>query len=193
MKSPTVDVNGILDRINELLARENTTERQFAKDIGLSTNTISSWRMHGTAPSVGAIVKVADALDVSTDYLLGRDTSRYYGDSAKVVEDIPEAKEILELLQGMSPSMIQKTLAVVRIMSDDYTPSASFVGERIRVARRRAGLTSTELSKASGVARSTIWKYEQGVAAQPDERALEAIAKALNTTVDCLKGETNDV
>lgn len=61
------------------------------------------------------------------------------------------------------------------------------MGECIRAARKKAGITVTELSRISGVPESTIWGYETSVAKRPIENMI-AIADVLGLSLDELVG-----
>ena len=45
---------------------------QISKATGISTGNISDWKSGKSAPNLEAIAKIADYLDCSVDYLLGR-------------------------------------------------------------------------------------------------------------------------
>lgn len=59
------------------------------------------------------------------------------------------------------------------------------IGERIRSARKSAGLTQVQLAEKSGVASISIHQYESGKR-QPRIEQLQAIADALNISLDDL-------
>ena len=61
------------------------------------------------------------------------------------------------------------------------------VGERIRQARKAAGLTQKALGKACGIAEPTIRRYELGKL-NPKYETLEKIAKPLNVSAAALWG-----
>ena len=60
-------------------------------------------------------------------------------------------------------------------------------GKMICTARETAGLTQKELAKKSGIALSSLRRYEADLR-QPTIRILEKIAKALNITLAMLLG-----
>ena len=61
------------------------------------------------------------------------------------------------------------------------------MGECIRAARKKAGITVVELSRISGVPESTIWSYETCVTKRPIENMI-AIADVLGLSLDELVG-----
>lgn len=58
--------------IKELAKSKNITVGKMLSDCNLSINTLSSMQSGGYFPRLEAIVKIADYLDCSLDYLLGR-------------------------------------------------------------------------------------------------------------------------
>ena len=61
------------------------------------------------------------------------------------------------------------------------------LGEILKEARKKAGLTQRELAEKIGKGYSTLQKYELGLF-EPSFDTLEEIAAALDTTVDVLLG-----
>lgn len=59
------------------------------------------------------------------------------------------------------------------------------LGDRMREARIRAGMTQHELANAIGAAQNSITNYERGIR-EPDAIKLIAIARALGVTCDYL-------
>ena len=56
----------------EILERKGITGSQLASGIGVSTGNIFDWKSGRSAPKPEAICKIAEYLNCSTDYLLGR-------------------------------------------------------------------------------------------------------------------------
>lgn len=59
-------------RLQTLRERRRLSRRTLAELCGLSKNMISLYERGEKAPSVDALIKLADYFGVSTDYLLGR-------------------------------------------------------------------------------------------------------------------------
>ena len=66
------------------------------------------------------------------------------------------------------------------------------VGEKIRTARKKAGLTQEELARAAGVATITIRQYELGKR-QPRLEQLELIANALKVPISKLVSDSASI
>jgi len=51
---------------------KGTKPNPVAKEIGVSSGVITKWKTEGTLPNGETLIKIADYLDVSIDYLVGR-------------------------------------------------------------------------------------------------------------------------
>lgn len=64
----------LYERICEMCKEKGTNVSELERKCGLANATIRRWRV--SSPSAENLAKVADALDTSLDYLLGREASR---------------------------------------------------------------------------------------------------------------------
>lgn len=65
-------------------------------------------------------------------------------------------------------------------------------GERIRERRKALGLSADEVGEMIGRDRATVYKYENEKLKKMDVEVLDLLARALRTTVEYLRGETDD-
>ncbi len=96
---PWLDNNGkpkYIKRIKELMKEKNLTQSQLAELSGFSAATISDWLSNTVEPKVESFFALAFALDVSIDYLAGRD--RY---------EKPDVNDVYRLT-GLSDKAIAK-------------------------------------------------------------------------------------
>ncbi len=63
------------ERIKSLRVARGMSQVMFAKTIGVSKQCVSNWENDNVLPSVEMLVKIADVFGVTTDHLLGRDSS----------------------------------------------------------------------------------------------------------------------
>lgn len=82
------------ERLYELCLKKGCKPNTIAKSIGLSTATATKWK-NGSIPNGEALAKIADYLDCSVDYLLGRTD---YPDLVQVDE-----KGNLIVIEAMAP------------------------------------------------------------------------------------------
>ena len=59
-------------RFYELCIKKGTKPNPVAKDIGISSGVVTKWKNGTTIPNGETLIKIADYLDCSVDYLLGR-------------------------------------------------------------------------------------------------------------------------
>lgn len=90
----------MFERIRELRIEKGFSMNALAIKIGVSDAAISNWENGVNEPKANYIVKLANVLDVSTDYLLNRT------DDVGVVEVhselTPDQQELLDLYNRMS-------------------------------------------------------------------------------------------
>lgn len=61
------------ERLKELRLEKGLTQIELANMLGISQKSYSHWETQKTEPSFENLVKLADLLDVSLDWLFGRD------------------------------------------------------------------------------------------------------------------------
>jgi transcriptional regulator with XRE-family HTH domain len=59
-------------RILAIRTRMGLSQEKFGELVGKSQRTVAAWESGSRAPSFATLCELADALDVSVDYLLGR-------------------------------------------------------------------------------------------------------------------------
>ena len=55
-----------------IMNKKGISQKQLAEFIGASTGNVSDWKSGKSAPAIEKLPLIADYLDVSLDYLLGR-------------------------------------------------------------------------------------------------------------------------
>lgn len=69
---------GFIIRLEQLLKDNCITQKTLAENIGIRVPTISDWKKNGTFPPVDIALKIAQALNVSVEYLvLGKEENIY--------------------------------------------------------------------------------------------------------------------
>lgn len=61
----------IADRIKTLREKQNQTQSELAKHLGITRSSVNAWEMGISVPSTQYLVELANLFNVSTDYLLG--------------------------------------------------------------------------------------------------------------------------
>ena len=104
------------DRLYHLCTKNNFKPNTVAKAIGLSTATATKWK-NGSVPNGEALSKIADYLDCSVDYLLGR-------------TDTPQVVNLPEPL--ISTLLSEYSKYSDEFISDDFIkePPKSLIGQK---------------------------------------------------------------
>lgn len=76
------------DRVKELATKQKISIAELEESVGFSKNSIYSWKKN--KPSAEKLEAVADFLNTSTDYLLGR-TDNPFLDGAEREQTVEEA------------------------------------------------------------------------------------------------------
>lgn len=62
-----------IERLEELMKTKEITEYKLTQELKLSKSAVWNWKQ-GCQPTADKIIKLADYFEVSTDYLLGRES-----------------------------------------------------------------------------------------------------------------------
>ena len=86
----------IADKIKLLRERSSLTQSDLAKKLGITRSSVNAWEMGISTPSTQYLMELALLFKVSTDYLLGMQSS-----STISVEGLSE-KEITSIVEIIS-------------------------------------------------------------------------------------------
>lgn len=103
------------DRIRELRKAKGLTQRELGRLVGLSQRIVTYYESQGGSLSPELLVRFADALDVSTDILVGREKVSRRPDSGapddlrlwrrvKRVQELPlhDRKTVLKMIDALA-------------------------------------------------------------------------------------------
>lgn len=65
----------VADRIKAIREQRGLTQADLAKQLGITRSSVNAWEQGISVPSTQYIVELAGLFKVSTDYLLGIDTT----------------------------------------------------------------------------------------------------------------------
>ena len=63
------------EKISELRNKQNLSQQALARCLGVSRSCVNAWEMGTSNPSIKKIIDIAEFFHVSTDYLLGINSS----------------------------------------------------------------------------------------------------------------------
>lgn len=96
-------------RVRSARLLRNMTAHELSEKIGLSEVTLRHIETGANKTSLQTLVKIADVLEVSTDYLLGRVSSPYESVSVK----FKEAHDLTETQEKMLHDLVKSMLPVI--------------------------------------------------------------------------------
>lgn len=100
--------------LKEIREEKNLQQKDIAKSLNRTPACISSWETGKTEPSIDDIIKLADLLEVSTDYLLGRTNEN------NIIEEIrdysPLHKKMISLFNNLSHEDRMQTLGFMQAL-----------------------------------------------------------------------------
>ena len=93
----------MVSQLNENIRRarlaRGLNQVKFAKLLGVTKQCVSNWECDNVLPSIEMLIRIADALGVTTDYLLGRNEKQTLDVSA-LTDD--EAAHIALLIKDIA-------------------------------------------------------------------------------------------
>lgn len=109
------------EKIKEIRKLRNLNQDQLAELSSLNRVTIAKYESGRIEPGAQALARIADALDVSTDVLLGRDEP-----PDKIVNKpkTPEARIISGVVDILPPSDREKALNLMKAAYSEYFDKA---------------------------------------------------------------------
>ncbi len=95
----------IYDRIVFLRESNNLTQSALAKILGITRSSVNAWEMGISTPSTQYIVEIAQHFGISTDYLLGIQSTNTLDLSGLSDADI-------EILYQLKQHLLNKNLSI---------------------------------------------------------------------------------
>lgn len=96
------------ERFNDLLKQKGITAYRVAKDCDISQGTMNMYKNGKRIPGKKSLLKMADYLGVSVDYLLGREDSEPTAD--------PAINRLRNLLDQIPPDRYDDAETILRLI-----------------------------------------------------------------------------
>ena len=78
----------VAERIKHLREQDSMTQADLARRLNITRSSVNAWEMGISVPSTQCIVELANLFGVSTDFLLGVDSSSSVNLSGLTEEDV---------------------------------------------------------------------------------------------------------
>ncbi|GAW91066.1 helix-turn-helix domain-containing protein [Calderihabitans maritimus] len=199
-------------KIRDFRKERGLTLAQLGEKINVSASYISSIERDLKKPTIPMLKKISDALNIPITYLLIETADIVTGEKLKLVregrnltiEELAEISEVpAESIRRFEEGTAQPTLeqleklsealnVTIRYFLERSTGRSTTLGERVRAARKKQGMSITVLAERAGVSPGLISQIENNQTLPPLD-TLEKIARALNTSVYYFLLEQEDV
>lgn len=108
----------------ELCREKNMSPNGVAKEIGVSSGSITSWKQ-GKVPHHSTLIKIADYFGVSVDYLLGKTDEkekapavdaddRELNEYLEFLRTDPNYRMMFSLMKGATKEDVEKAVKVIK-------------------------------------------------------------------------------
>lgn len=98
-----------IKRMLELMKQQKITKKKIAADLGFGINQIKYWEDHGNTPSAETVNQIAEYLNCSVDYLLGKtDIKEKPGTDVTPTELSEDIKKLNEILKTLPPEKVKE-------------------------------------------------------------------------------------
>lgn len=87
------------ERFNHLFLESTLTQKEFGESFGASADQVYNWRHGRGEPDSETIKLIANARNVSVEYLLGISNERRPGSGVQAIDD-PEVIEFMKTVTG---------------------------------------------------------------------------------------------
>ena len=90
----------IAEKVKKLREQKGLSQAELARLLGITRSSVNAWEMGISVPSTQYIVDLAGVFDISTDYLLGVDSSSTISVAGLTESDILLVHSIIEHLKN---------------------------------------------------------------------------------------------
>ena len=90
----------IAEKVKKLREQKGLSQAELARLLGITRSSVNAWEMGISVPSTQYIVDLAGVFDISTDYLLGVDSSSTISVTGLTDSDILLVHSIIEHLKN---------------------------------------------------------------------------------------------
>ena len=95
----------VAERVKYLREQKGMTQADLAKQLGITRSSVNAWEMGISVPSTQYIVEIANLFKVSTDYILGVDSSASINIAGLTEKDIQIVHSLIDHLKGKNESV----------------------------------------------------------------------------------------
>lgn len=111
----------ISDNIKRIRSDYNLTQQQLGAIAGVSDKAVSKWEIGLSEPRMGAVQKIADALNIPKSKIID-EYDEYLSERDELLEkafsDRPDLRLLFSTAKGASPEDIQTAIKIISALKD---------------------------------------------------------------------------
>ena len=116
-----MEFSSFKDRINDELEYQDISKKDFAERTGISINTLNMYLYRGSIPAADVAVRMAQALNTTTEYLVtGADSTTPPSKSG--TKSDWQKKEINHIIGSLTPHQLTHFLEIARAYKNGVSP-----------------------------------------------------------------------
>ena len=116
-----MEFSSFKDRINDELEYQDISKKDFAERTGISINTLNMYLYRGSIPAADVAVRMAQALNTTTEYLVTGTDSTTPPSKSGTKSDW-QKKEISHILNTLTPHQLTHFLEIARAYKNAVSP-----------------------------------------------------------------------
>ena len=105
------------DRITQARKQLKWSQAKLGQKVGVSREIIGRYERSDISPSIDVAIKIADALDVSLDYMAGGNVAHFDNKTIKLIEEI----------EGLTPEVKEKLYFLANAVIRDYKAGLAYL------------------------------------------------------------------
>lgn len=106
-----------MERLRQLREEKKMTQLRLGLEVGVSQETISGYEINKAVPPADMLIKLADTLNTSVDYLLGRTDEKTFNPVRK--SDLTQREqELFELFRTLPKEKQDKAIGIIMGLKD---------------------------------------------------------------------------
>ncbi len=92
-------IGGLAERLKESRERMHLTRQQVAERLTISVSTLADYEISHRQPSLPVLKSLSEIYGVSTDYLLGKNTTQIFDTNGLSDNQIDAVKHIIDVMK----------------------------------------------------------------------------------------------
>lgn len=105
-----------LTKIEYMLKERRCTKKQLCDRIGISGNNFTAWKSGQSESYMKYLPQIAEFLDVSVDYLLGKEEDEELARYLEHLRTRPEMRMMFQLAEGATKEDVEKAVKILEAL-----------------------------------------------------------------------------